>query len=442
MAIVADRLSTYLSAYREAHHCYVAYSGGLDSHVLLHSVTALLGAQNVTAIHVNHQLSDYAASWQQHCEKQCEQIGVALQSFDVSVEIGGKSPEQAAREARYRVFESVLEVNDLLLMAHHADDQVETVLYRLLRGSGVKGLAGMPVKRPLGKGELLRPLLSLTRGDLEAYASQHSLSSITDESNFSIDFDRNFLRHKVIPAIATRWPDYTQRVAHSAELCRESSTLLENVARGDFERLDPRRERCGWSIAMPELLDSTPQRRAEIVRYWTGLMGLSVPGHRVIETIERELLRARQDAMPLVVWGDTQLRRYRERLYLMAKNSLPESVEIKAQQWSLKEPLNLAAGKLTAETVVGQGLRVTENIVIDICYRRGGERCKPAGRSGSNTLKKLLQNVALEPWLRDFVPLIYIDGNLAAVADLWVCEGYHAAPSEQGWLLQWQFDHS
>ena len=176
MAIVADRLSTYLSAYREAHHCYVAYSGGLDSHVLLHSVTALLGAQNVTAIHVNHQLSDNAAGWQRHCEKQCEQIGVVLQSFDVSVEIGGKSPEQAAREARYRVFESVLEVNDLLLMAHHADDQVETVLYRLLRGSGVKGLAGMPVKRTLGKGELLRPLIPLTRSDLEAYASQNAMS--------------------------------------------------------------------------------------------------------------------------------------------------------------------------------------------------------------------------------------------------------------------------
>ena len=287
MAFSVDNLASYLCQLRRAKHCYVAYSGGLDSHVLLHSLVQLLGSESITAIHINHQLSKNAASWEQHCQRQCQQLGIKLISETVVVSASGQGLEQAAREARYEVFEQLLQQGDLLLMAHHADDQAETVLYRLLRGSGVRGLSGMPEQRALGDGSLLRPLLSCRRSELEDYARRERLCWVDDESNFAIDFDRNFLRHQVVPALASRWQDYAERISHSASLCGEADSLLDAVAASDLEGLVEKKERRGWSIALPEFLDLSPARRASLLRFWVGDKGLSLPGHRILETRAR-----------------------------------------------------------------------------------------------------------------------------------------------------------
>lgn len=440
MPFSPDYLAPYVPKIRKAGRCYVAYSGGLDSQVLLQSLVKLLGAESITAVHINHQLSENADQWQQHCQSCCSELGVALLTETVEVTVGGHGLEQAAREARYSIFEKLLSDSDLMLLAHHADDQVETVLYRLLRGSGPKGLAGIPQSRPLGKGELLRPLLAYTKAELKQYAIQEQLCWIEDESNDDLSFDRNFLRKKIVPVIAERWPDCAPRIAHSAALCGETDQLTEILAAQDLIASYEHRERVGWSIALEPMMTLDPSRQANLLRHWAGQHGLPQPGHRIVDTVIHELLPARQDSEPLVSWAGVQLRRFNRRLYLLpvdveTPDQLPESIS-----WDVDEVLTLPDHcQLIATRGQGEGLTLPKKADVEIRFRSGGERCKPAGRSGSNTLKKLFQEYGLEPWLRHRVPLIYVGGTLAAVGDLWVCDEFSTGESEYGVTIEWRF---
>ena len=440
MSFSPDHLAPYVPKISAAGHCYVGYSGGLDSHVLLHAIVKLLGTESITAVHINHQLSVSADAWQQHCQSCCDELGVSMVTETVTVENRGQGLEQAAREARYSVFEKLLMPSNLILLAHHADDQVETVLYRLLRGSGPKGLAGMPQTRSLGEGELLRPLLSNTRVELEAYARAEGLRWIEDESNEDLSFDRNFLRKRVVPVIAERWADYPARVSHSAALCGEVDQLVEVLAAQDLTAVYERPERIGWSIALEPMMTLDVSRQGNLLRHWAGQHQLPQPGHRIVDTVLHELLPARQDAEPLVSWAGIQLRRFHRRLYLLpvdvdTPDELPESLE-----WKTGKDLHLPDySQLLTTTESGRGLKLTEGCVVEVRFRSGGERCTPAGRNGSNTLKKLFQEYGLEPWLRNRVPLIYLEGQLAAVGDLWVCDEFSVAEGEQGMTIQWYF---
>lgn len=440
MPFSPDHLAPHVPKISAAGHCYLGYSGGLDSHVLLHALVKLLGAESITAVHINHQLSGNADAWLQHCQSCCDELCVSMVTETVTVENSGQGLEQAAREARYSIFEKLLMPSDLMLLAHHADDQVETVLYRLLRGSGPKGLAGMPQARSLGEGELLRPLLSYTRAELEEYAKAEGLNWIEDESNEDLSFDRNFLRKKVVPVIAERWPDYPARVAHSAALCGETDQLAEVLAAQDLIAVYERPERIGWSIALEPMMTLDVSRQGNLLRHWAGQHQLPQPGHRIVDTVLHELLPARQDAEPLVSWAGVQLRRFHRRLYLLpvdvdTPDQLPESLT-----WKTSENLVLPDNsQLFTTAEPGRGLRLVEGSVVDVRFRSGGERCTPVGRNGSNTLKKLFQEYGLEPWLRHRVPLIYLKGQLAAVGDLWVCDEFSVAEGEPGIAIQWCF---
>jgi len=440
MTFTSDYLASFSPKLRRAHRCYVGYSGGLDSHVLLHSLVTFLGPQVVSAIHVNHQLSPNADRWQQHCQARCFDLGVELLVEKVMVKSEGQGLEDAARAARYAVFAKYLEPSSLLLLAHHADDQVETVLYRLLRGSGPRGLAGMPISRTLGAGELLRPLLNVTRGELEAYAEQHELVWVDDESNDETMFDRNFIRHHLVPPMAKRWPDYASRIAHSASLCRDNDQLVAMLAAEDLIAVHERPERLGWSVSGDALQNLDNLRRANLLRHWSGQHQLPLPGHRAVDAILHELLPAREDAEPLVSWAGVQMRRFQRRLYLLPLEA-DFSEQIAATiSWQPLDCLVLPDNsRLDVSIVPGRGLVIPDNAEVEIRYRQGGERCKPQGRSGSNTLKKLFLEYGLEPWLRNRVPLIYVDGVLAAVADLWVCEGFSALPEQSGAVIEWSF---
>lgn len=443
MSFDSDYLAPHLPKLRAAGHCYVGYSGGLDSYVLLHALVKLLGAESLTAIHINHQLSPNADSWQQHCQTCCDDLGVPMITEAVVVENVGQGLEQAAREARYAVFERILNETDLLLLAHHADDQVETVLYRLLRGTGTKGLAGIPMSRPLGLGEILRPLLPYPRVELEAYAAAQELQWIEDESNQDTTFDRNFLRQKVVPILAERWPDYAARVAHSAALCAETDQLAIILAAQDLAAVYERSERIGWSIALEPFMALDTSRQANLLRHWAGQHQLPQPGHRIVETVLHELLPARQDAEPLVSWGGVQLRRYQKHLHLLPEGFDGSSEDLDEKlDWDAKNNLILPDGSEFVATIEeGNGFKIPAEANVSIRFRSGGERCKPAGRNGSNTLKKLFQEYGLEPWLRNRVPLVYVQDQLAAVGDLWVCDEFAAAEGEQGVVLQWRFPY-
>ena len=430
--LTVDSITGWYNALKSARHCYVAYSGGLDSHVLLHLVSQLLPADKITALHINHQLSPNSSDWAEHCRNICASLNIPIIVETATVVAEGEGIEAAARKARYHCFDKHLQSGDLLLQAHHTDDQVETVLYRLLRGSGVKGLAGIPQTRGLGEGQLIRPLLPFTRAQLEVYAQSNGLQWIDDESNDDSRFDRNFLRNELFPLIEQRWPDYRQRICLSATLASRSAELDQICAEEDLRSLGCRTERVGWSIEIYALLSLSEIRQRNVIRYWIEQHRLPVPGHKILETLFTEFLTARQDATPLLSWPGAECRRYQQRLYL-----LPPSKEARLETEltvfipEMTYPLP-GGGTLRTVSAKGEGLRYQSDMQLHMCFRQGGERCEPAGRGSSNTLKKLFQEYQLEPWLRDRTPLIYLNGELAAVGDMWVCEGFQAGENERG----------
>ena len=449
MTLEVNHLSEHLNKFNKANHLYVGYSGGLDSHVLLHVIIELIGKKRITAVHVNHQLSSNSDIWQKHCEDRCLEIGVDIICKTVSIKNRGTGIEDAARNARYSVFEKLLKKNDLLILAHHADDQIETMLFRLFRGSGIKGMSGMPISRLLGNGELFRPLLPFFRRDLESYASANQINWIEDDSNLDIAFDRNFIRHKLIPTINERWPNSSFKLNRSANIFAESDFLINILAQKDFKIVTEVSERVGWSISIDKLNGFEIIRQKNILRYWFNLHNLTLPSHAVLDNALNQMIGSKIDAEPFVSWGDLQLRRFNKKLYLLPLNFEDPNYSVKKKKgrelleknsikWDGSSHLILPdSSSLCVKLKIKGGLRIDVKKNLEIRFRSGGERCKPKGRSGSNTLKKLFQEYSLEPWLRNNIPLIYIDNRLAAVGDLWVCDEFCAEPDELGIQLEW-----
>jgi tRNA(Ile)-lysidine synthase len=449
MTFEVNNLSEHLNKFNKANHLYVGYSGGLDSHVLLHVIIELIGKKRITAVHVNHQLSSNSDIWQKHCEDRCLEIGVDIICKTVSIKNRGTGIEDAARNARYSVFEKLLKKNDLLILAHHADDQIETMLFRLFRGSGIKGMSGMPISRLLGNGELFRPLLPFFRRDLESYASANQINWIEDDSNLDIAFDRNFIRHKLIPTINERWPNSSFKLNRSANIFAESDFLINILAQKDFKIVKEVSERVGWSISIDKLNGFEIIRQKNILRYWFNLHNLTLPSYAVLDNALNQMIGSKIDAEPIVSWGDLQLRRFNKKLYLLPLNFEDPNYSVKKKKgrelleknsikWDGSSHLILPdSSSLCVKLKMKGGLRIDVKKNLEIRFRSGGERCKPQGRSGSNTLKKLFQEYSLEPWLRNNIPLIYIDNRLAAVGDLWVCDEFCAEPDELGIQLEW-----
>lgn len=409
---------------------WIGLSGGLDSCVLLHSLAALNLPVKLHALHVNHQISPNANHWQQHCSEICAALNIAFTAINVDVKNTGRGLEDAARAARYAVFEQHIKTGDFLFTAHHADDQAETLLLRLMRGTGPRGLAAIAATRPLANGQLYRPLLHFTRDELELYATGEGLSWVNDESNSNDHYDRNFLRNQVMPLLRERWPQFAQKWQQTAELCATSESLIDELAAQDFAQAAFQQELIGTSILL-EFIEGLPvARRHNVLRHWLRGQGFGVPEQQHLTQIEQQIIAARQDAETQVNWGDLSLRVYRDRLYALpvkdlADPSLTHPIAI------LLEPRQVAlpyGGYLNLEMSETQDKKLLKPDLPDISIRvrQGGERCRPAGRAHSQTLKRLLQDYGVAPWLRDRLPLIYSGDDLVAVADIWICEGYQA----------------
>ena len=436
--IAPDRFAAAHPELGRANRLLVGYSGGLDSTVLLHLVRHGFPDATVVAIHVNHGLSPRAGNWQRHCASLCARWGVPLVAESVALS-PATGVEAAARAARYAVFERHLGAGDLLLQAHHADDQAETVLFRLVRGAGPRGVAGIPASRALGAGRIVRPLLEHRRAELEHYARERGLSWIDDESNSEARFDRNFLRLDVLPLLLERWPHAVAGLSASAGWCRDSDALLADLAREDLARAGERPERLGWSLDLERLADLAPRRRGNLVRGWARWRALPLPGREALSALARELLAARPDGNPEVRWPGASLRRHAGRLYLLP--DIP-ATPLEPLLWpDLSQPLALpGAFELRATPDPLGPCLLPEGAALAVHWRRGGERCTPGGRHHSRPVKKLFQESNLEPWLRPHVPLVYCGGQLVAAGDLWVCEPFAASADTAGdcrWRFQW-----
>lgn len=435
-ATLPEQLRDKLAAFADAERFLVAFSGGADSHALLHALVSLELPQEILALHVNHGLSPNADNWQLHCEAVCRELHVPFCAERARIQRDGTGLENAARQARYDIFARHVLPGDVLLMAHHADDQIETFFLRLLRGAGVRGLGGMPEWRAIGQGCLYRPWLDRARCELRHYAREQDLVWVEDESNVDLQFDRNYLREQVLPVLQARWPQTTQSIARSMAWCGEADAVTDELADIDYFACYPHAERYGYSLAFAYLRGLSRARRRNVLRLWLTRCGIPVPGHRILDAMQLQMMDSRSDASPLVEWDVWQCRRYQGRLYVMQQ--LPALDSERSWQCLVGEVLEEPAfGELSFAASSGQGMRLDPQRPLTVNFAREGLRCRPCGREHSQSLKKLFQEFGVPPWLRERTPLIYQDEQLLAVGDWWVCAEAAVGEQETGYVSQW-----
>ena len=428
---ITEQLQLILGADQQSPLC-VAFSGGLDSSVLLHALVQQSGHRPLRALHINHQLQDSADDWQAHCQRFCSAHDIAFQALAVETEsFSGLGLEGAARAARYQAFAENLAAGESLLTAHHADDQVETMILALVRGSGALGLSACATQRSLGQGQLLRPLLDVSRQQLREYAEQHQLSWIEDPSNQKLTFDRNYLRHEVIPRLSTRWPQLNSTVSRSIAWQVEQSQLLADLAIIDCAGLgiDAALTDNGLSSVVSTLDSSRLQalsaaRQRNALRYWISKQGFLLPSAAVLEQIRRAASATAIKASPRVQWGQAEIRCYREQLYL--QRPLSEHDASQCLCWNLEQTLSLPilGLSLTTADLFRQGLKLPQDAQVEVRFRTGGESISVSKRACSKDLKAVFQEFGLPPWLRDRVPLIFYQSELICVWNIAISDGY------------------
>lgn len=419
------RLSSALSCARHAPRWCVAFSGGLDSTVLLQLLADLARREALPplrAIHVHHGLQSAADAWPEHCRRVCTALGIPLEVVRVQVE-AGRSLEQAARQARYTAIEMRLEEGEVLLTAQHRDDQAETLLFRLLRGAGVRGLAAMPARRRLGRGWLMRPLLDVSRGELEAHARRLGLAWVEDPSNDSLDFSRNYLRHQVMPLLAQRWPQSVTTLARTAAHMTEAQRLLDELAEMDLAMMAPPAA-YAWlpvpSLMLGPMLSLSPARQRNALRHWLASF-TALPDSEHWQGWE-SLCSAAVDATPVWRLAAGELHRCGDRLWWLSGcwlRPVVGPVFWHDPNQSLQLPDN---GSVRIAGVAAPAR-------YEVRYRQGGEVLQVPGR-GSRDLKRLLNEVGVPRFVRARLPLLYVDGQLVGVANL---PGLRALPLAFDW---------
>lgn len=431
----------------------LAYSGGLDSHVLLHLLSRykeLYPQHDYLAVHVHHGLSDNADAWLAHCQLTAAALDINLIAEKVVLNVGSReSLEAKARTARYEVIAKHLNGESLLLLGQHLDDQLETFLLQLKRGAGVKGLSAMAANMPFAlqkNGQIVRPLLTQPQQALVDYATQANLSWVEDESNNDASYDRNFLRHQIIPSLKQRWPNIAHTVHRSAELCAEQQALADEIAELDLIRC----QQPFSGLKISELVKLSKIRRNNVIRFWLTLQFLPMPSRHHLDKLWQEVVHAAADANPQLSWQAGEFRRYQGVLYNQQKHAqlkdfvitlkhtqnqvipLPDNIgllhlqsePIDALQTQSRKNDEIATDEAVNAYHIGMFIKKPlDNEEVTIRFRGEG-KCHPIGRSGSRSMKKLYQEYQIAPWLRDRIPLVYYDEQLVCAIGLWVCKGY------------------
>ncbi|MGI9290394.1 MAG: tRNA lysidine(34) synthetase TilS [Gammaproteobacteria bacterium] len=416
----------------------VAISGGRDSVVLLH-LAATLSNRPVYAVHVNHGLHPEAADWADHCQRVAQRLRVPVTVLEVTVaENHPQGLEAAAREARYQALHDHLKSGEVLLTAHHEQDQLETYLLQLLRGSGVAGLSAMPQLQERDGIVHFRPLLNVAADDISNYAEEQGLEWIEDPSNADEKFDRNYLRHVVIPRIHDRWPAADRVVARAARLSAKAAHMLDELAdidlAGHFGQY--------W-IDLAALLSLNADRQANAIRSRLRLWEFAVPSEAQLGQALQNLLHAADDRLPEGSWPGVRVRRFHDRLWFFQETSDPvASMEgaPQAYSWIPDSALEMGGvrGNLQAENVTSGGIALSWfEAPLQVRFRRGGESLRPGSEAATRKLKKLLQENDIFPWMRCHIPLVYRDEQLLAVGDLWTDAAAMAAEGEAGKRITW-----
>lgn len=436
MGTVAEAIRTALAAVPQAPDAglCVGLSGGLDSTVLLHALAGQCTASGLRAIYVDHSLHPDAPEWGRRCARFCAALGVPYTGLRVDVVPDGEGIEAAARRARYAALLLALRPGERLATAHHRDDQAETLLLQLMRGAGPAGLAGIASADRRAQAQLLRPFLDLPRAVLLDYAQRQGLDWIEDPANMDPRFDRNFLRHQLLPLFESRWPASKGALARSAALCGEAADLLDELAAADARRVSR-----GGQVIVARFVALGEPRQRNLLRYVCRRETGTTPPERRLRAGLAQLLTAGGDRQPLLAWDGGEIRRYQGRLYIQPPldSALPVTGELPVKAGGSFDCGS--AGRIRLVRARSGGLAPARlGPTLTIRYRQGGERLRPAGEAHQRELKKLLQETAVAPWLRERIPLLYSGDSLAAVGDLWIAHGFAAAAGEAGLRVRWE----
>jgi tRNA(Ile)-lysidine synthase len=442
MSPVLDALRHVLGerSHSDSRWC-VALSGGLDSTVLLHGLCALRAefpGHAIRAVHVDHGLHPSANDWAKQCDRLCRELDVPLQVENVRIDTGrGTGIEAAAREARYGVFERLIVRDEILLTAHHQDDQVETFLLRVLRGAGPRGLAGIPERSHFGAGWLIRPLLAVSRRALMGYAEFVGLKWLDDPSNEDTGFDRNYLRHEIMPLLRERWPGMGKTVGRAARLSADASSLLDALAENDSQGVQQ-----GDTLYLPGLRALTPSRQRNVMRYVLNRRGMKMPNEIQLQTGLQQLMSAKRDRQPIVCWGPLQVRRYRDRLFFLDFDPSAVDAALPCRyEWDGRDTIDMGPvrGRLILIPDDPGTVTVPDGAKSHfVNFRQGGERVRTANQRHRKALKKLFQQHGILPWMRRHVPLVYVEDRLFAVGDLWISAEGTVGPGEPGYTIAWE----
>ena len=290
-----------LDALSPENKIFVAFSGGLDSTALLFLCNRALKQRkimNLKAIHINHNLSKNSDNWEQHCESFCKSNNIEFESFIIEVTKNRSSIESQARQERYKIFESLMDENDQILLAHHRDDVFETILLRLFRGTGVDGLSGLNKKRSLGKGEIIRPFLNLSKSDLKIYIEENNLSYVEDDTNSNNDFDRNFLRNEIIPSLERRWSKLSERAAFTSLTAKKKKLSLDFMLESTFKK-----EIYSGIIAREDFTDIPSFLIEELIRLILRKKGVALPNQKVLSEIMNVFFLKKPSNKSYVEWS-------------------------------------------------------------------------------------------------------------------------------------------
>ncbi|MGN8157222.1 tRNA lysidine(34) synthetase TilS [Salinisphaera sp. RV14] len=388
----------------------VAYSGGRDSTALLHALAHAGGAAAVRAVHVCHHIEAAAEDWAAHCAQECADLGVAYSRLDVHVGAGGGGLEAAARHARYAALADDLAPGEVLLTAHHANDQAETFVLQALRGSGVAGLAGMPGLTSFGPGRLWRPWIDRPRAEITAYAKAHGLAWVEDRSNHSRQRARGQLRTRVWPALVERWPAAAETLARSAAWAAQANDAVRALAALDLAAARTDRD----TLSIDALATLSPARRAEVLRRWLREAGHDRPNHRHLAEIAR-LLGAREHAGPRVSFAGTEVRRFDARLFAMPRlPAAPPAATVLA--WHAGDAITLPPGCGVLRVHGVPACAWPGGLVL--AFGGAGARLSRAD-GGTEALSEYLRRTRVPPWIRERMPRVYVDDRLVALPGRW-----------------------
>lgn len=420
--MIQEGLLSFLQTYPATRY-FIAYSGGLDSHVLLHAC-AVLQRQHpdrfqFQAIHIHHGLQPSADAWVEHAQQTCAALAVPLnvQYLNLKPAIGD-SIEAVARQARYQAFSEMLTASDMLLTAHHQQDQAETFLLNAIRGSGVAGLAAMPVLRKLGQGQLGRPLLVFSRQQLEAYATLYQLEYVDDPTNTDLKFDRNYLRHEILSRLHSRWPAVNTTLSRAAQLQAGQQQLLDQLLAGHLTQYAGSQAN---TLSNAALATQNPLMQKALLRQWLKHLGFSLPSAKKLQHILSDVLAAEADAIPCVAWEGCELRRYRDDIYALKPQKKHDTKQV--IEWAdLEQHLYLPSLEYSLDhRLLSADLKTeaqAKQQAISVRFRQGGERVERLNQH-SLALKTLLQDTGIPPWERERIPLIYLADSLRLVVGVY-----------------------